>query len=102
MSCVSTLYSSHVIKLPTFAKMVSLFFEPFVFPFVEKVFTVGTIRTVTVCVTFSMSGASPTKNRGFNVIHQDNMSVYFIPPYTPLLYSNTGVYRGIHYFLNLL
>ena len=29
--------------------------------------------------------------------HQDNMSVCFIPPYTPLLYSKTGVYRGIHY-----
>ena len=32
-------------------------------------------------------------------IHQDNMSVYFIPPYIPLLQSKTGVYRGIHYFL---
>ena len=31
--------------------------------------------------------------------HQDNMSVCFIPLYTPLLYSRTGVYRGIHYFL---
>ena len=30
---------------------------------------------------------------------QDNISVSFIPPYTPLLYSKTGVYRGIHYFL---
>ena len=29
--------------------------------------------------------------------HQDNMSVQCIPPYTPLLYSKTGVYRGIHY-----
>ena len=28
--------------------------------------------------------------------HQDNMSVCFTPPYTPLLYSN---FRGIHYFL---
>ena len=27
------------------------------------------------------------------------MSVWFIPPYTPLLYSKTGVYRGIHFFL---
>ena len=27
------------------------------------------------------------------------MSVCFIPPYTPLLYSKTGVYRGIYYFL---
>ena len=31
--------------------------------------------------------------------HHDNMSVCFIPHYTPLLYSKTGVYRGIHYFL---
>ena len=27
------------------------------------------------------------------------MSMCFIPPYTPLLYSKTGVYRGILYFL---
>ena len=27
------------------------------------------------------------------------MSVCFIPPYTPLLYSKTGVYGGLHYFL---
>ena len=27
-------------------------------------------------------------------MHQDNMSVYFIHPYTPLLYSITGVYRS--------
>ena len=27
------------------------------------------------------------------------MSVCFIPLYTPLLFSKTGVYRGIHYFL---
>ena len=27
------------------------------------------------------------------------MSVCFIPPYTPLLNSKTGVYRGKHYFL---
>ena len=33
------------------------------------------------------------------VKHQDNMSVRFIPPCSPLLYSKTGVYRGIHYFL---
>ena len=31
--------------------------------------------------------------------HQDNMSMCFIPPYTPLLYSKTGVYRGLDYFL---
>ena len=28
-------------------------------------------------------------------IHQDNMPVKCIPPYTPFLYSKTGVYRGI-------
>ena len=27
--------------------------------------------------------------------HQENMSVKYIPPYTPLLYSKTGVCRGI-------
>ena len=27
------------------------------------------------------------------------MCVWFIPPYTPLLYSKTGVYRGIYFFL---
>ena len=31
--------------------------------------------------------------------HRDNLSVCFIPQYTPLLYSKTGVYRGIHFFL---
>ena len=31
--------------------------------------------------------------------HQDYMSVCFISSYTPLFYSKTGVYRGIHYFL---
>ena len=33
--------------------------------------------------------------------HQENMSVYCIPPkpYTPLLYSKTGVHRGIPIFL---
>ena len=35
----------------------------------------------------------------FSGHHQDNMSVCFIPPYTPPLYSKNGVYRGIHYFL---
>ena len=34
--------------------------------------------------------------------HQENMSVYCIPPYTPLLYSKTGVRRGIPIFLFLL
>ena len=31
--------------------------------------------------------------------HQENMSVQCIPPWTPLLYSKTGVYRGIPIFL---
>ena len=32
-------------------------------------------------------------------MHQENMSVYYISPYTPLLYSKTGVCRGITIFL---
>ena len=32
-------------------------------------------------------------------IHQENMSVECLPPYTPLLYSKTGVCRGIPIFL---
>ena len=32
-------------------------------------------------------------------LHQDNMSVQLIPPYTPVSFSKTGVYRGIHYCL---
>ena len=31
--------------------------------------------------------------------HHGNKSVKCIPPYTPFLYSKTGVYRGIHFFL---
>ena len=30
---------------------------------------------------------------------QDNISVQYIPSYTPLLYSKTGVCRGMHIFL---
>ena len=32
-------------------------------------------------------------------IYQDNMFVCFIPTYTPLLYSKTGVYMGITYIV---
>ena len=39
---------------------------------------------------------------GGKVGHQDSMFVCFIPPYTPLLYSKTGVYRGIHFFFLFL
>ena len=35
-------------------------------------------------------------------LHQDNISVCFIPLYTPLLYSKYGVYKGMHYFLFFL
>ena len=37
--------------------------------------------------------------KGLGFLHQNNMSVCFIPLYTQLLYSKTGVIRGIHYFL---
>ena len=32
-------------------------------------------------------------------LHQENMSMQYIPPYTPLLDSETGVYTGIPNFL---
>ena len=31
--------------------------------------------------------------------HQDNMSVKCISPYIPILFSKTGVHKGIHFFL---
>ena len=34
--------------------------------------------------------------------HHENKSVQRRPPNTPLLYSKTGVYRGIHFFLFLI
>ena len=34
-----------------------------------------------------------------NPHHQENMFMQCIPPYTPLLYSKTGVCRGIPIFL---
>ena len=36
---------------------------------------------------------------GVKTVHQENMSVQYIPPQTPLLYSKTGVCRGIPIFL---
>ena len=48
---------------------------------------------------------------GYIILLWHSLSLLFItktspcnedPPYTPLLYSKTGVYRGIHYFLILL
>ena len=32
-------------------------------------------------------------------VHQENMSVKFMPPINPILYSKTGVCRGIPIFL---
>ena len=43
-----------------------------------------------------MRGAEDDNYIAYNKdVHQNNM----ITPCTPLLYSETGVYRGIHYFL---
>ena len=42
----------------------------------------------------------PVHHPNCRLYHQGNMSVCFIPPYTPLLYGKTGVYRGMHYCLN--
>ena len=37
--------------------------------------------------------------QNIKIIDHNNRSVYCIPPYTPLLYSKNGVYRGKHIFL---
>ena len=34
--------------------------------------------------------------------HHENTPIWFWPPLTPVLYSKTGVYRGIHYFFLFL
>ena len=36
--------------------------------------------------------------RVFIMVHQENMSMQCIPPYNPLLYSKTGIWRGIPVF----
>ena len=33
-----------------------------------------------------------------HLLHYKNIPIWFWPPYTPLLFSKTGVYMGIHYF----
>ena len=35
---------------------------------------------------------------GVKESHHENMPIWFWPPETPLLYSKTGVYRGVHFF----
>ena len=58
--------------------------------------------TVKICYAFSVrSNVKKFQNLSDKniLLHQDNMSVCLIPTYSPLLHSNTGVYRGIHYFL---
>ena len=37
--------------------------------------------------------------RQSNLTHHANMSMQYVLPYTPLLYTETGVYRGIRIFL---
>ena len=56
------------------------------------------------CGTYLLVQQSPSEffDRELSTLvsmHQDNTSMCFIPQYTPLLYSKTGVYRSIHYFL---
>ena len=46
-----------------------------------------------------MSLSVTSVTAGADLKHQENMSVKCIPPQTPLLYSKTGVCRGIPIFL---
>ena len=62
-------------------------------------FILLTLVFVFVCLdSLVVYSVFPRKLTGTTTLHQDNMSVCLIPPYTPLLYSKTGVYRVIHYF----
>ena len=47
----------------------------------------------------SASGGKSIMFLGNNFVHQENMSVKYIPPHISLLYSKTGVCRGIPTFL---
>ena len=40
--------------------------------------------------------------RQLQVNHHENKSVLQTPPYTPFLYSKSGVYRGLQFFLFFL
>ena len=62
--------------------------------FINK-FTRSTSYCITMCTSRLYNRHVPEYVAS---IHQDNMSVCFIPPYTQLLYSKIGVNRGIHYF----
>ena len=54
-------------------------------------------RSNHICYCLADEPYHKTNNASAHPIdHQDNMSVCFIPPYFPLLYSKTGVYRGIN------
>ena len=43
------------------------------------------------------SNTIENKNGYHGKAHHENMPIKFWPPFTPLLYSKTGVYRGINY-----
>ena len=50
-------------------------------------------------ITAAGDGMFKTPNQQIQHIHQENMSVQYIPPYSPLLYRKTGVRRGVPIFL---
>ena len=86
-----------------------------IFAVLAKAFCVDPIRQCTYCVPpenkYNVGQLPRTIDhiffKGWRAIvsvftDQDNMSVKFIPTYTLLLYSKTGVCRGIPIFLFLL
>ena len=63
----------------------------------HSILLLGSSKTLVYVRMFSLSVRTfDLCNR--QLCHQDNMSVWFIPPYAPLVYSKTGVYMGIHCF----
>ena len=51
------------------------------------------------CPGFKNSLSNLCRCHNILVQNQDNISVQYIPPYTPILYSKTGVCRDIPHFL---
>ena len=105
-----------IAPFPDFLIFAYLYFFVFseIFVVLAKAFCVDPIRQCTYCVPpenkYNVGQLPRTIDhiffKGWRAIvsvftHQDNMSVKYIPTYTPLLYSKTGIHvrRGIPIFI---
>ena len=58
---------------------------------------IGVVCLMILCVILVFTCSSISSTVRFNTSGKHFRVIY--TPYTPLLYSKTGIYRGIHYFL---